>query len=454
MLLVVILPILTTWRRGSVIRIFYKLTTLVLVSLLVGITCVAPAQARPGPTPVPIPYLVIPADTAPESLSGVFAQLAPGDNFISLDGAQWLQLQFTDFQLGDYGTLTIRDATNESQIFTQNQLEAWEGVTGIFKGSQLTVSLASGKNNTATLEEIIIGLPTQTDPSDSSAPFIPQSLLNILGEDPRQYISRDLLRQPDLVRQPENLVRQPENFDEIQAICEAGDERVSSTDPRVGRIMKVGCTGWIIQDGRLLTAGHCITPSAQTIEFNVPRSKVDGTPVPSAKRDEYRIIKESIVSQNTSSGDDWAVFRVEPNSETGLTPIEAQGGAFQISNTLKPSRVRVTGYGSDGPAPDFGKGVFSPKNDDNLTQQTHVGEVILSTNGDSTNTNNENEELTYRVDTQGANSGSPLIAEGINNVAIGIHTAGGCQQTRFNKTNAGTSFRNNKALWDEIRPQP
>jgi hypothetical protein len=47
--------------------------------------------------------------------------------------------------------------------------------------------------------------------------------------------------------------------------------------------------------------------------------------------------------------------------------------------------------------------------------------------------------LRYTVDTQGGNSGSPVIVEGGGNVAIGIHTHGGCSAT--GGSNAGTGFR-------------
>ena len=65
------------------------------------------------------------------------------------------------------------------------------------------------------------------------------------------------------------------------------------------------------------------------------------------------------------------MFRGLPNTEAGLTPIVAQGEAFQLSNTANSSNVRITGYGVDGPAPDFGNPPLW--NNDNQTQQTHFG---------------------------------------------------------------------------------
>ena len=92
----------------------------------------------------------------------------------------------------------------------------------------------------------------------------------------------------------------------------------------------------------------------------------------------------------------------------------------------------------DGPPPNFGAG--GPRDTTNQTQQTHVGTLSTNTGGANSGT------LRYNVDTQGGNSGSPVIVEG-GNVAIGIHTNGGCTST--GGTNAGTSFRN-QALWTAI----
>ena len=138
-------------------------------------------------------------------------------------------------------------------------------------------------------------------------------------------------------------------------------------------------------------------------------------------------------------GNDWAVFQVLPNTQTGLMPIDAQGAAFTVSNTASPSTVRITGFGVDGPPPRFGNP--PPRNADNQTQQTHTGTLTENSGGPNAGT------LRYAVDTQGGNSGSPVIVEGTD-TTIGIHTNGGCGTS--GGTNAGTSFRN-QALWNAIQ---
>ena len=97
-----------------------------------------------------------------------------------------------------------------------------------------------------------------------------------------------------------------------EAICGSTDDRVASANPRAGRIMPVGCTGWLIDGGSLLSAGHCIGTDFQTVEFNVPASLANGTTVAPPVRDQYRVVAGSIVSQNGGVGNDWAVFQVLP----------------------------------------------------------------------------------------------------------------------------------------------
>ena len=81
---------------------------------------------------------------------------------------------------------------------------------------------------------------------------------------------------------------------------------------------------------------------------------------------------------------------------------------------LNPDSIRITGYGTDtGTA--------------NQTQQTHVGP----------NAGSSGTTMRYRTDTQGGNSGSPVIDE-LTGYAVGVHTHGGCTSSGGN--NSGTSL--------------
>jgi V8-like Glu-specific endopeptidase len=378
--------------------------------------------------PAPALRAIVSADASPEAMTRMFSKLSDGENTISVPGAEWLQLQFFKVQLGRGGILTITDTSGQSQKFSQEQIDDWGGLSAMFNGSKLRVSLTRGEGATepvsALIKDIIIGLPAA---SVSGAEVVaPQPLRNLLGNDIKRFIPDDLqgISKREVAPRPE-------------AICGTTDDRVASTNPRAGRIMPIGCTGWLIEGGNLLTAGHCINANTQIIEFNVRDSQANGTTVPSLVRDQYRVIAASIVTQNSGVGNDWAVFRVLPNTETGLMPAAAQGSTFQLSNTANPAQVRITGYGVDGPAPNFGVG---PRNTQNQTQQTHAGTLTENTGGANLGV------LRYETDTQGGNSGSPVIVEG-GNIAIGIHTNGGC--TSDGGTNSGTSF-GNAALWAAI----
>lgn len=379
--------------------------------------------------PAPVPRAVVPAAEAPEAMSGFFEGLSPGEEVIEIAGAQWLQLRFGDFDLGD-GTLTITGGDGQSQTFDQAQLEAWEGLTAIFNGARLVLSLGEGA--TADIADIVIGLPASEGETGMVAP---DALMDSLGDDPGRYIPSD-----DVPPLPDGAAPESAGTATIEAICGIADDRTSSSHPFSGRIMPIGCTGWIIESGVILTAGHCIGSGTQTLEFNVPSSLANGTTVSPPVADQYRVVASSIVSGYTGVGNDWALFQVLPNTETGLTAIVAQGGGFEISDTAEPASVIITGFGVDGPSPGFGNP--PPRDADNQTQQTHSGMLTEnSIQGPSQAT------LRYSVDTQGGNSGSPVFAAGGGNVAIGIHTNGGCGAG--GGTNAGTSFRN-AGLWSAI----
>ena len=402
-------------RKTKMTAFTKKTTILTLTAMALALSAVQEIQAQPAP----IDRAVLSADGPPEAIGSMFEDLREGDHLIRIEGAQWLQLQFSEFRL-EAGQLRVSSPVDE-QTFTQAQLEDWGGLTAVLNGSEVTITLTPGASReiSAKLGSVIIGLPG-TDP-EAGPESAWQSLIDLLGDDFKRFIPNDAME-----------AGAPE------AICGSVDDRVASNNPAVGRIVPIGCTGWIIADGQLLTAGHCIRTSTNTIEFNVPSSAANGTAVSPPVRDQYRVIASSIVFENTNVGNDWAVFQVLPNTETGLKPIDAQKAFFTVSNTENPATVRITGYGVDGPPPLFGK--RRPRNADSQTQQTHTGTLIQNIGGANRGT------LRYMVDTQGGNSGSPVIVEGTNQT-IGIHTNGGCSSS--GGTNAGTSFRN-QALWDAM----
>ena len=194
--------------------------------------------------------------------------------------------------------------------------------------------------------------------------------------------------------------------------CGPTDDRVLSNDPRAGRVLPAGCSGWMIDDCNtcLLSAGHC-SAGIDVVQFNVPLSLSNGAIQHPPPSDQYSVDDSSL-----QSGNDWAYFGVFPNSTTGATALQSQGARYTLAAPppVSGQTMRVTGYGSDSSPPTH-----------NSVQQTSIGPHVGTGNF-----------LQYAADTEGGNSGSPVIWEETG-LAVAIHTNGGCGQT--GGANSGTS---------------
>ena len=274
------------------------------------------------------------------------------------DGAIWLRLFFDNVQLGKNSTITITSKLDgASQTLNASTIQQWQNTSAYFNGNQVEITLnvpAGEKAAGISIKEISVGDP---DPVSKSQ-------------------------------------------------CGSADDRIDSTDDAIGRLVPVGCTGWIISNGRLVTAGHCLGSSTQVVEFNVPKSNPDRSIVHPGPEDQYPILSfETPYRNNPSRENDWGVFIAGANTETGLTPIEGQVKFFNVTQDAPSGTIRITGFGTD-------TGI------DNQTQQTHTG-PLASVN---------NTFVSYRTDTTGGNSGSPIIDEATG-LAVGVHAYGGCSRS-------------------------
>ncbi|MDY8137939.1 trypsin-like peptidase domain-containing protein [Aquimarina sp. 2201CG5-10] len=297
---------------------------------------------------------------------------------ITKEGAIWLRLFFKDVNLGANSTLTITSALDgATQVLTSTTIKTWRNTSAYFNGNKIkvTLSIAPGERSVGlNISEIGVGDPVPAG----------------------------------------------------RTICGSSDDRIDSTDNAIGRIVPNGCTGWIITNGRLVTAGHCVSARAEILEFNVPKSNPDRTIVHPGPEDQYPIQQGDFVTPYTSSpsqANDWAVFTVNANTQTGLTPIQAQGKSFNVVQTAPGGTIRITGFGTD-------DGI------DNQTQQTNSGPLSSV----------DNTFVRYRADTTGGNSGSPIIDEATGN-AIGVHAYGGC--TSGGGSNSGERATI-PAFWDAM----
>jgi V8-like Glu-specific endopeptidase len=293
---------------------------------------------------------------------------------LSVPGAPWMQLVFHQGRLGKKSRIEMTSMFDGStQVLDVETLKDWNSQSAYFNGDQVEIRLYVGeweRDVSIRVSEIVVG--------DRSA--------------------------------------------HSRSICGA-DDRIASNEPRVGRIDPIGCTAWNINNGKYLTAGHCLNGTGNMVlSYNVPLSLPDGTVQFPGPEDQYSIDQSSFVFAAGGVGNDWGVLAAFDNTQTGLQPIEVQG-AFIVRQDLSPADIRITGFGSDTGVTD-------------QTNQTNVGP-----NAGSTGTT-----MRYVTDTTGGSSGSPVIDEATDE-AVGIHTHGGCASGN----NSGTSFFNT-ALWGAILP--
>ena len=371
------------------------------------------------------------------------APVLPGEEAYTLSetigdtpDAPWIKIEFgSKTHLGQGAKLTItsledefaQEITSEDIEIETSMSEEQEFSSAIFNGGVLEIELTIPTDDTETVLEIkniVVGQPPgaiRESPPEEAAPLSTEES-ELIGE----------------------IVENEE------AICGSIDNRVSYTDPRVGRLFPIGCTGWIISNNAFLTAGHCVGATMEWLQFNVPPSKANGVTVNPHPDNQYKVLSSSVIYKNENVGQDWAIFSVAPNSNTGKFPLEVQGAAFFLTKTLPTADqpVSVTGYGVDNMRDgDTGPSGF---NEDNQTLQTHCG-GFLREEARSPGVFS----LQYRVDTKGGNSGSPitiLVDRGIDTAtAIGIHTNAGCStdDQAVSSGNYGTSF-NNQDLQDAI----
>ncbi len=305
---------------------------------------------------------------------------------IRVPNTPWMRLRFSEANLGSSSYLEVRSLLDgATQRLDASALEQWENTTAYFNGDAVEIRFYAGAGDRgvfARVSELTLGEFMQGDNTESQ--------------------------------------------------CGPADDRTPSADPASGRLLNIGCTAWLICDGRLISAGHCLASSGSinVVEFNVPPSLPNGTIVHPGPEDQYTYVTNSRVYTNGGVGNDWGVFEVNTNTTTGMTALEAQGSHFELVQNLGPATIRITGFGVD-----FNNG------DRNQTQQTHAGP----------NAGSSGTTMRYQTDTEGGNSGSPVIDDATGS-AVGVHTHGGCT-TGGSGNNSGTSLFH-AAFWAEVNSNP
>ena len=342
------------------------------------VVVLGPLAAQVAAQPAELPHRTEPYDWSSGRHFGTGDVLGDGakaaelafQDVISMPGSPWIQLKFDRTRLGNKSYLEITSLLDgATQRLDAKGLRQWHHQSAYFNGDAVEVRLFVGPQDYAVsvgVSEVVVG----------------------------EWAT-------------------PDN----KSICGV-DDRIASNEGRVARIDPIGCTGWIASNGKLLTAGHCLGGSGNTtLSFNPPASLSNGTVQFPGPEDQYSIDQSSFQFTNGGVSNDWGIFSVFNNSQTGLQPIQAEG-SFNVRQDLGPSNIRITGFGVD-------------SGSTNQTNQTHVGP----------NTGSSGTTMRYATDTTGGNSGSPVVDEATGE-SVGIHTHGGCASGN----NSGTSFFNAN-LW-------
>lgn len=230
----------------------------------------------------------------------------------------------------------------------------------------------------------------------------------------------------------------------IATLC-GGDNRVASSDSRVGRLSGAtcgsgggcgGCTAWLTSVGSAMTAGHCGTAQGGLIEFNVPQSSSSGMAVASNPNDQYPVGTNWYAYQDGGVGFDWAIMNVGANSNTGLRAHWVQG-YFHLAPFIPSDggTLRITGCGVDNTPTGSAPGTCCAWNDGDCTHFGCNANSLTVQTSTGAKTDDTTNALYYAVDTEPANSGSPVIYES-NGFAVAVHTNGGC--TSSGGENKGT----------------
>ncbi|MFK7760245.1 MAG: GC-type dockerin domain-anchored protein [Phycisphaerales bacterium] len=327
--------------------------------------------------------IAIPVDSGPVSGASVAGGVSSQDvrgadaiqeavwsTIVRVDDAAWLRIEFDDVDLSSATEGSRESYLRVTSLFDGYEqyldfdaLQKWGNTTAYFNGSAVKVEIMASPGSTTNDRVQISGV-------QASASVNPAS------------------------------------------ICGTVDDRTLSDDPRDGRLMPIACSAWLFgeQGSSFLSAAHCGPGAGDVMQFNVPLSTSNGVRQNPPPQDQYVVDGSSAqTSDGIFLGNDWGFFGVFDNTDTGLSPLDAQGDSYTLTPSPIPNDgrpIRITGYGS----------TSSPVNPRwNGVQKTHVGPF----QGYSGNV------VRYTTDTTGGNSGSAILDD-TTNMAIGIHTNAGC----------------------------
>jgi V8-like Glu-specific endopeptidase len=347
---------------------------------------------------------------------------------VTVERGPWMRVHVGDYDLGRASYLTFTALDDHVQRHDSRSLPDWQNWSAMFNGTEVQVAIHVAPGDFGVFAQI------------------------------------DQVRAPVLAPAPP-----ADGGVAGTGICNDFDDRGASSDSRVGRI--AGCTGWLVSNGAVLTAGHCLSIGPGTVmEFNVPPSLPNGVTVMAAPNDQYPVNPATMRSENGGQGADWMVLGLNPNAN-GRRAQAVQGFFFMTS--LGPAidtTLRVTGYGLDntptGPGGSFclgGPNQGNPCTSDANCPPGNAGQCSspagCDPDGSGSDFSNQfncsaasrtqqtttgrlddldEDIIEFDVDIMPGNSGGPIIWENSDGYTIGIATHDGCNDFFSGYNNHGT----------------
>lgn len=287
-------------------------------------------------------------------------------------GAPWLRLTFKHVHLAPGDRLRITSLQDGAvQHLDAAALTQWQSTSAYFNGPAVRVELLGERGRSHFAIDQVVAGRTAAQMAAASAP------------------------------QPESACRGNDGW----PLTELGGWTFNARLLATGQT--TACTAALMANGAFATAGQCLEQPGlvRVVEFDVPPSQADGTvnhPPPSKQ---YAVTAPLQWARN-GRGDNWGVFATHPNSETGLSALQArQHMALALGAPPQVGQwVALKGFSAD-------------QGRDNQVQHRSIGPVRAVVA--------ERHVLRYALDTsdQGGDWGAPVIHEGR---LVAIHTQSGC----------------------------
>mmetsp|Transcript_70893 Transcript_70893/g.136762 ORF Transcript_70893/g.136762 Transcript_70893/m.136762 type:complete len:479 (+) Transcript_70893:33-1469(+) len=233
-----------------------------------------------------------------------------------------------------------------------------------------------------------------------------------------------------------NIVEPEDPVPGKQSICGAGEEildvdclkpsnmALQISQSKATLMMGLGCTAWIVklptgsQGARVLTAGHCGRNDPETFyfDYNTPCGRKDSHAVRGARCQGSRLAREE-------TDDDYTLYELDPACQhvAGITPF-----LLDVGEPQRDEGMYLIGHPNRRPK----KISFQEVHDDG--HHCEVRSFFMRSS--------RSKRVRYYCDTQGGNSGSPVISSRTG-YAFAIHSHGGCNRGQTS-ANSGSLLKN------------